>query len=117
MSREGRGEVEYVTRNDDGSAAAQAFFERIRNPLMTDIALEYKGVAVTETYPQRVPDLFDAKPVTITGRYLKGGPAVIVLRGRMQGQVFSREINVDFPVQNTQNGLMATLWARKRSPV
>lgn len=114
MSREGRGEVEYVTRNDDGSAAARRFFERVRNPLMTDISLEYRGGMVSETYPQEVPDLFDAKPVTITGRYAQGGPATIVLRGRLQGQVFSREINVDFPVQNTQNELMATLWARKK---
>src|SRR5690349_22211614 len=35
MAEEGRGEVEYVTLDDDGSAAAKRFFERVRNPLLT----------------------------------------------------------------------------------
>src|SRR5262249_14339175 len=33
MAEAGRGEVEYVSLNDDGSAAAKRFHERVRNPL------------------------------------------------------------------------------------
>ena len=38
MAQTGRGEVEYVGLKDDGSAAARRFHERVRNPLLTDIA-------------------------------------------------------------------------------
>lgn len=114
ISREGRGEVEYVAKTDDGSAAARRFFERIRNPLMTDIALEFSGVDVSETYPVEIPDLFDTKPVTITGRYKRGGRAIVTLKGMMLGQPFSRDIAIDFPKQGAENEVMATLWARKK---
>lgn len=114
ITREGRGEVEYVRQADDGSAAARRFFERIRNPLLTDISLEYQGLSVSDPYPQKIPDLFDAKPVMITGRYTQAGRGKIVLRGQMQGQPFSREIDVELPAEKTENNVLATLWARKK---
>ncbi|HEY0049334.1 MAG TPA: TonB-dependent receptor [Pyrinomonadaceae bacterium] len=114
ISREGRGEVEYVSRTDDGSAAARRFYERIRNPLLTDVALEFQGIQTTEVYPREIPDLFDAKPVTVVGRYAQGGRGKVVLRGKMQGQLFSREIEVEFPGQNSRNDALATLWARRK---
>jgi Ca-activated chloride channel homolog len=114
ITREGRGDVEYVSRGDDGSAAARRFFDRTRNPLMTDISLEFKGVEVLEVYPQEIPDLFDTRPVTITGRYTSGGRGTLVMRGMMQGQPFSREIAVNFPEEDQDDEAMASLWARKK---
>src|SRR5262249_17907961 len=69
MAEHGRGEVEYVTLNDDGSAAAKRFHERIRNPLLTDISIDWSGLPVTDIYPKQLPDLFGAKPLVINGRY------------------------------------------------
>ncbi|HET9713916.1 MAG TPA: VIT and VWA domain-containing protein, partial [Pyrinomonadaceae bacterium] len=69
MAEVGRGEVEYVTLADDGSAAARRFHERIRNPLLTDISIDWNGLPVADVYPQRIPDLFGAKPVILTGRF------------------------------------------------
>src|SRR5688500_19491241 len=43
MAKHGRGEVEYVALNDDGSAAARRFHERVRNPLLTDISIDWNG--------------------------------------------------------------------------
>ena len=47
--------------------------------------------------PQRIPDLFSAKPVILTGRYTAPGRGVIRLKGKMAGRDFVREIAVDFP--------------------
>ena len=85
MAKYGRGEVEYVGLNDDGSKAARRFHERVRSPLLTDISIDWVGLAVTGVYPQRVPDLFAARPLVITGRYDKAGSGVIRLRGRWRG--------------------------------
>jgi len=62
MAEHGRGEVEYVTLSDDGSAAAKRFHERIRNPLLTDISIDWSGLNVADVYPKRIPDLFSSKP-------------------------------------------------------
>jgi Ca-activated chloride channel homolog len=113
MARYGRGEVEYVALNDDGSAAARRFYERVRNPLLTDISIDWNGLPVADVYPKTVPDLFSAKPVILTGRFTGSGRGTIRLKGKMSGRDFVREIPVDFS-NSPQHDVLATLWARTR---
>jgi Ca-activated chloride channel family protein len=114
IAEEGRGEVEYVSLNEDGSAAARKFHERIRSPLLTDISIEWAGLPVADVYPKRIPDLFSAKPVILTGRYTAGGRGVIRLKGKMSGRDFVREIPVELPEAEARHDVLATLWARTR---
>jgi len=114
MAKYGRGEVEYVALNDDGSAAARRFHERVRNPLLTDISVDWNGLPVADVYPRTIPDLFGAKPVILTGRYTGNGRGTVRLKGKMSGRDFVREIPVDFSDSQTQHDVLATLWARTR---
>ncbi|MCP9494185.1 MAG: VIT domain-containing protein [Pyrinomonadaceae bacterium MAG19_C2-C3] len=114
MAEAGRGEVEYVALNDDGSAAAHRFHERIQNPLLTDISLTWDGIAVTDIYPRRTPDVFSAKPVIITGRYTRPGTGKLRLRGRTANGEYTRDINVELPAVETGHDALASLWARRK---
>lgn len=114
MAEHGRGEVEYVTLQDDGSAAARRFHERVRNPLLTDIEIDWAGLPVADVYPKRLPDLFSVKPLVLTGRYTAAGRSVIRLRGKLAGQNFSKEIQVELPESQPEHDVLATLWARTR---
>src|SRR5713101_5144618 len=114
MAKYGRGEVEYVALNDDGSAAARRFHERVRNPLLTDISVDWNGLPVADVYPKSIPDLFSAKPVILSGRYTGAGKGTIRLKGKMSGVDFVREIPVDFSKSESQNDVLSTLWARTR---
>ena len=113
MARYGRGEVEYVGLNDDGSAAARRMHERVRNPLLTDISIDWNGLPVADVYPKTVPDLFSAKPVILSGRYTGQPRGTIRLKGKMAGRDFVRDIPVDFS-SSQQHDVLATLWARTR---
>jgi Ca-activated chloride channel homolog len=114
MASEGRGEVEYVSLTDDGSAAAQRFHQRVRNPLLTDISIDWNGLPVADVYPARIPDLFGAKPLIISGRYLSAGGGVIRLRGKSAGQDFVREISLVLPDTEPRHNVLSSLWARRR---
>ncbi|HEX8773997.1 MAG TPA: VWA domain-containing protein, partial [Pyrinomonadaceae bacterium] len=114
MAEHGRGEVEYVTEGGDGSAAARRFFERVRSPLLTDITVDWGGLPISEVYPQRIPDLFSAKPVILSGRYAASGHGRIILKGRMSGRDILREIPVELPEVAPEHDVLATLWARRR---
>ncbi len=114
MAEEGRGEVEYVSLTDDGSAAARRFHERVRNPLLTDVAVDFGNLKVSDVFPSRIPDLFSAKPVVIHGRYNAAGSGVIRLTGKMSGKPFSREIRVNLPANEPAHDTLATLWARSK---
>ena len=114
MAEEGRGEVEYVALNDDGSLAAKRFHERVRSPLLTDISLDFGNLQVADVYPKRINDLFSAKPVVVHGRFTKGGNGVIKLKGKSFGRETVREIAVNFPENELNHDVLATLWARTR---
>jgi Ca-activated chloride channel family protein len=111
IAREGRGEAEYVMLEDDGSRAAKRFHERIRNPYLTDISIDWAGLSVSGVYPKRIPDLFGATPVVIFGRYSVPANATIKLRGKIGGQPFERNVTVNLPAIENANDVLATLWA------
>src|SRR5205085_976787 len=114
MAEAGRGEVEYVGLNDDGSAAARRFHDRVRNPLLTDISIDWNGLPVTDVYPKRIPDLFGAKPVVVTGRFTGHSNGTIKLKGRMAGSDYVRDIPIQFPEGTASHDAVASLWARAR---
>jgi Ca-activated chloride channel family protein len=114
MAEHGRGEVEYVTLSDDGSASAKRFHERVRNPLLTDISIDWSGLPVKDVYPKRLPDLFSAKPVIVSGRYSGGARGVIKLKGKVSGRDFARDITIELPENESRHDVLATLWARTR---
>ncbi len=114
MAEAGRGEVEYVSLEDDGSKAAKKFHERVRTPLLTDISIDWNGLPVADVYPGRLSDLFSAKPVILHGRYTKAASGAIKLKGKVAGQPYERDIAVNFPESDPANDVLATLWARTR---
>ncbi|HEX8567938.1 MAG TPA: TonB family protein [Pyrinomonadaceae bacterium] len=114
IAEEGRGEAAYVSLTDDGSAAAKRFHERVRSPLLTDISIDWNGLPVDDVYPNRILDLFSAKPIILHGRFTKSASGTIRLKGKRFGQDFVREIPVVFPENEAQHDVLATLWARTR---
>ena len=114
MAKEGNGEAEYVSLTDDGSKSAKKFYERVRSPLLTDISIDWNGLPVADVSPNRLSDLFSAKPVILHGRYTKSASGTIKLKGKANGQDYVREISVNFPENNNENDVLATLWARTK---
>lgn len=114
MAVEGRGEVEYVSLADDGSAAARKFAERVQNPLLTDISIDWGGLQLVDVYPSRVMDLFSAKPIVVVARYTAPGSATVKVRGKQAGREVVREIPVDLPAVEKSHDTLGVLWARQK---
>ena len=115
MALQGRGEVEYVSLTDDGSAAARRFHERVRNPLLTDIAIDWGGLPVTDVYPKRIPDLFSARPIVICGRYTRAGQWHRSAVGQYVGRAASRAtFRSACPIASRTTACLPKLWARTR---
>jgi Ca-activated chloride channel homolog len=114
MAEEGRGEVDYVTLQDNGDVAARRFHERVRNPLLTDVTIEWGGLPVTDIFPARIPDVFSAKPVIVSGRYTGSGGVTVKLRGNSAGRPVERDIVVTLPVSEARHDSLSKLWARMK---
>jgi hypothetical protein len=91
MAEEGRGEVEYVALEDDGSKARGNFTSAYARRFLTDIPSNGTVLPVADVYPNRIADLFSAKPVILHGRYTKAASGTIKLAAKSVGR-YAREI-------------------------
>ncbi len=114
MAAEGRGEVAYATLTDDGEQMAKTFFERVRNPLLTDVTIDWNGLPVTDVIPERIPDVFSAKPVVVAARYSAPASGTIRIRGYAGGREVVRDVDVILPESTAGADAIATLWARQK---
>jgi len=114
MAKMGKGEVEWVTLNRHGDEVAKAFQDKIGNPLLLDIDVDWGNAPVKDVYPVQIPDLFSGKPLIIKGRYTKAYKGKIVLKGKQANKPFSRTITVNFPQNNSTNDVLGVLWARTK---
>ncbi|MBL8923558.1 MAG: AgmX/PglI C-terminal domain-containing protein [Myxococcaceae bacterium] len=113
LSETGRGFYQYVRTDEDPTAAVQRFVRRIERPLLTDVSLSWEGLEVREVLPARLPDLFDAQPLIVVGRYRRPGVGTVTLRGLVNGRMVELPTRVDLPEQPSASGL-TTLWARAK---
>jgi Ca-activated chloride channel family protein len=114
MAKIGKGAVAYIGPDDSAGQVVDQFYDRISHPALTDVAIDWGGMEVTDMYPRRIGDLFVGRPVIVTGRF-KGGRNTII---RVTGNVgdLSRQINIPANLEDstaTHPGI-ACVWARKR---
>lgn len=114
MGEVGRGEVQYVLLNEKPDEAVNKFYERVRNPVLTHIRVDWAGLDVSELYPARIRDLFAGQPIFVLGRYNQPGKANIKVHGKIGGLDMVFSVPVDLPAGNDQNAALAPLWARAR---
>jgi Ca-activated chloride channel family protein len=114
LAEHGRGDVQIVTLDESPEAAADRFHERIASPFVTDVSIDWGGLAVRDVYPRRVPDLFADRPLVVHGRYTGGGSGSIVVRGRIAGRAFEKTVRVALPASSSPNPAIASIWARAR---
>lgn len=111
MAKEGRGAVAWLGPQDSADGVMARFFNRISHPALTDVTIDWGGMAVTDVYPSKLPDLFVGRPVIVTGKYL--GLADGVTASGMAGGV-SHGIEIPAAGAGDGNAHLAKIWARLR---
>lgn len=116
MAEEGRGASEIVLLEADSKLVAERFYNRIRNPILTDISVDWGGLSIAkdEVYPKLVPDLFSSQPLVLKGCYDKAATGKITIHGKLNGQPWSQTLDADLPKSKSDNDSLATIWARAR---
>ncbi len=90
------------------------FYNRIANPVLTDIEIAFEGVEVSDLYPQKLPELYQGSSLSITGRYRASAPSVTV-RVRGKARKVEREFIYHFDLDQTSgHNFVPRLWATRR---
>ena len=111
MAEAGRGVVAYLGLNDSARTVMDGFFARVSRPALTDIEIDWGGMAVTDVYPRTLPDLFVGRPLVVTGQFSGDRKAVRVL-GSSGGE--RRTLMTAEDVDGSAGSSLAKVWARLR---
>ena len=107
----GRGAVAYLSLNDDAADIMNRFNRSISHPAMTDLAIDWGNMHVTDVYPQRLPDLIVGRPVIITGRY-KGEAGTVNINGRVDMEPATFAVSLEDEDVTADHQGIAAVWAR-----
>ncbi len=114
LAEEGRGHAYYVGLNEDPNESVAAIYDKINDPYLVGIDIDWGDLDVHDIYPSRIPDLYAGEPLVIVGQYDGSGTETVRLSGTVAGQRWSQELSVTLPSSEENNDVIATLWARKK---
>jgi Ca-activated chloride channel family protein len=114
----GRGTHSYIGKLDEVQTRMQSLFEKIENPILKDIHVDWGQVnkqtnnsAVNiDHWPQKIPDLYQGEPLLITAK-VDALPDTILISGHVAKQDWNATLNLSGG-QNRPG--IATLWARNK---
>jgi Ca-activated chloride channel homolog len=109
----GRGTFVYISALHEVKEKMNRLLKRLREPMLTDIELQWPDGVQADMYPARVADLYSGEPVIVKARLqLPPRPGdQLLIRGNAPSGTWSAEV----PLASSQdNAGVAALWARER---
>jgi Ca-activated chloride channel family protein len=113
MASLGRGAAQFVRPDEDTDTVVDRFYQRIDRAVLTDLRVDWGGLAVTDAVPDRMPDLFVGQPLVLAGHYTAPGSGTVEVRGTSAGREVRFEVPVTLPARRDRPAV-ASVWARRR---
>jgi Ca-activated chloride channel family protein len=112
LAQLGHGAAAVVRPDEDSTRAIERFHARIGTPLLTDVKVDWGGLAVEDVTPPA--DLFAGQPLVMTGHYRAGGSATVTVQARQAGRDVRFPLAVTLPERDPSRPTVPLLWARAR---
>ena len=114
VAKQSGGMSEVLDLNTNPKLLTIRIMHRIHRAQLTDLQIDWKQLAVYETYPRRIPELWADGPVILFGRYAAGGKTEITLSGTADGTPVTYPLEVTLPDADPTHDVLAKVWARKK---
>lgn len=120
ISRDNRGETEFVLPNENIEERVAWLYNRIGSPILTDvnftIATSGGSYGTNQVYPSGSFDLFAGQQLVILGRYSKPGEAEVQVKGKIGENEHLYKFDGNFVEKSNDQsyGFIERLWAMRR---
>jgi Ca-activated chloride channel homolog len=114
LAEEHRGASKYVQPGQNIETEVTALYDKVGQPLLTDVSLEFSGAEVSALYPYPLPDLYVGTQLSVVGRYQHGGAVNITLKGMLNGRPVSYTVSQQYLASNGGEELLPRLWATRK---
>lgn len=110
----GRGFLEDCEQQANAPARLMELIRVSSRPVMTDVAAQYMAPAVSDLFPEDLPNLYRDKPLVICGKCTEGRDFVVRLAGNAIGGKRDIVIRTALPAPDDSLREIAVQWARGR---
>ena len=117
MAAAGRGTIDYVEPGKSVEEAVGSLANRIRHPVLVNLALGDAPVRLKDVQPSQLPDLYAGQELVVFGRYESTGKPVtgaLSIAGARSGESERFSARVEFPVHAASGGYIPGLWAARK---
>lgn len=114
LAQDSGGLAAFISRGDNFERQAKAFRRKLQHPVATGLALDFRGVEISDLEPPVLPNLYHGTPVRVYGRYRGGGTAKVALTGEVRGVKIGKTAELVFPARETGNPEIERMWAWHR---
>lgn len=108
-----RGQFTFVESADVLESRVASVYRHIEAPVLVDLELQADGPTLTQVYPPRLPDLFQADELRVVARVRGSGPMTLTLTGRDTLGPVRMVTTVQVP-KRARRPWVARLWANAR---
>ena len=109
----GRGFASYLNLTESAPDLAEDIVHRTALPYLTDVKIDWNGLAVGAVTPAAIPDVYAGRPLIVSGVYTRPGRARITVSATTAGRRVQIPVEVSLP-DRVDAEPVAALWARKR---
>lgn len=114
LAEDNGGTRNYVEPHENIEVAVSSLFNKMNDPVLVDVALNFGDIIAKELAPSKLPDLFRGEQLTLFGRYENHGDTTIRLRGSIGSEQQEFTKTVQFKEIENENDFLPTLWATRR---
>lgn len=109
-ARFGRGTFTFIGKTSEVAERMTALFDKLGEPVLTDIAMTLPSEGLADVVPDRIPDLYAGEPLVISAR-LARADGDLDLAGRFGSGAWSTKLALASAVPGKGIG---KLWARRK---
>ncbi|EAU69950.1 inter-alpha-inhibitor H4 heavy chain, putative [Stigmatella aurantiaca DW4/3-1] len=114
LSSDGAGTSDFVRDGKEFETKISSFYDKVSNPVLSDLSLDLSSIDAYDLYPRKLPDLFKGTQLVVMGRYRKSGDAKAVLTGYVNGEKRTFDYGTTAPKEATRDGFIPRLWAIRK---
>ena len=108
------GFVTYMYDDDNISEKMGNMFAQISNPILSNTAIEYGGVTLSDVLPQKIPPTFAGSYFFMTGRYNNPGEHPMSIAGNSSGGETVYDYRINFSDNKDENYFVRYIWAKEK---
>ncbi len=114
LALDGSGVSDFAKDGKAFEVKISSFFDKVSNPVLSDVQIDLNAYGVFDVYPKKIPDLFSGQQLAVLGRYCTPKEAAVTMSGQVNGKKKVFEYRGEMKSNATPYEFLPQLWAVRK---